>query len=119
MKHGHVKSCNTAALFVGAAGSGKTSSKHVILNEQPPEVRTSTPIAERPVKVMKILTVEGLQWHRLSPADQKEILANIMAYIPAEEGEQATSMTQDSAEASPARSFLKSRLKALMRLRHG
>ena len=112
MKHGHVKSCNTAALFVGAAGSGKTCSKHVIMNEEPPEVRVSTPIAERPVKVMKIRTVEGLQWHRLSPADQKEILANIMALIAAEEGE-------SSDQASPARPSLKARFKALLRLRHG
>ena len=112
MKHGHVKSCNTAALFVGAAGSGKTCSKHVIMNEEPPEVRISTPIAERPVKVMKIRTVEGLQWHRLSPADQKEILANIMALIAAEEGE-------SSDQASPTRPSLKARFKALLRLRHG
>ena len=132
MKHGHVKSCNTAALFVGAAGSGKTCSKHVIMNEEPPEVRVSTPIAERPVKVMKIRTVEGIQWHRLSPADQKEILANIMALIAAEEGEssdqatptteasaQASPTTEASAQASPARSSLKARLKALLRLRHG
>ena len=111
MKHGHVKSCNTAALFVGAAGSGKTCSKHVIMNEEPPEVRVSTPIAERPVKVMKIRTVEGVHWHRLSPADQKEILANIMALIAAE--------GETSAQASPARSSLKTRLKALLRLRHG
>ena len=112
MKHGHVKSCNTAALFVGAAGSGKTCSKHVIMNEEPPEVCVSTPIAERPVKVMKIRTVEGIQWHRLSPADQKEILANIMALIAAEDGE-------SSDQASPARPSLKARLKALLRLRHG
>ena len=121
MKHGHIKSYNTTALFVGAAGSGKTCSKHVIMNEEPPEVRISTPLAERPVKVMKILTVEGVQWHQLSPADQKEILANIMALIPTEgeSSDQASLTTEASAQASPARSSLKARLKALLRLRHG
>ena len=122
MKHGHVNSYNTTALFVGAAGSGKTCSKHVLMNEEPPELRISTPLAERPVKVMKIRTAEGLQWHRLSPADQKEILANIMALIATEEGEtseQATSTTEASAQATSARPSLKARLKAILRLRHG
>ena len=79
MKSGHIRSFNTVALLVGSAGSGKTCSKHVILNEQPPEVRVSTAIAERPVKVVKVLTVNGLEWHRLTPMQQKEILARIMA----------------------------------------
>ena len=79
MKSGHVRSFNTVALLVGSAGSGKTCSKHVILNEQPPEVRVSTAIAERPVKVVKVLTINGLEWHRLTPMQQKEILARIMA----------------------------------------
>ena len=79
MKSGSVRSHNTVALLVGSAGSGKTCSKHVILNEQPPEVRVSTAVAERPVKVMKVLTINGLEWHRLTPMQQKEILARIMA----------------------------------------
>ena len=84
-----MKSRNTAAVFVGAAGSGKTCSKHVLMNENPPEVRVSTPVAERPVKIMKILTIDGLKWHRLSPADQKIILAKFMVNIPAETQETA------------------------------
>jgi len=81
MKEGHVKSHNTVTVFVGAAGTGKTCTKHVLMNENPPEVRVSTPMAERPVKVMKILTIDSLKWHRLSPADQKEILAKFMVNI--------------------------------------
>jgi len=63
MKHGHVKSLVGKMHFMGAAGSGKTSSKHVILNEDPPTLRISTPIAERPVRVIKI-EVDGLKWIR-------------------------------------------------------
>ena len=81
MKEGHVKSHNTVAVFVGAAGTGKTCTKHVLMNENPPEVHVSTPMAERPVKVMKILTNGSLKWHRLSPADQKDILAKFMVNI--------------------------------------
>jgi len=82
-----VKSRNTVTVFVGAAGTGKTCSKHVLMNENPPKVRVSTPMAERPVKVMKILTIDGLKWHQLSPDDQKEILAKFMVNIPAGTGE--------------------------------
>ena len=78
MKHGHVKSRNTTMLFLGAAGSGKTCTKHVLMNELPPKERKSTPIAERPVKVHKMLTDKDFKWHKLSPAEQKEILAGIM-----------------------------------------
>ena len=63
MKEGRVKSHNTVTVFVGAAGTGKTCTKHVLMNENPPEVRVSTPMAERPVKVMKILTIDSLKWH--------------------------------------------------------
>ena len=78
MKHGHVMSRNTTVLFLGAAGSGKTCTKHVLMNELPPKERKSTPIAERPVKVYKLLTDKDFRWHKLSPAEQKEILAGIM-----------------------------------------
>ena len=61
MKHGHVTSLIGKMLFMGAAGSGKTSSKHVILSEDPPTLRISTPLAERPVSVIRI-EVDGLKW---------------------------------------------------------
>jgi len=77
MKHGHVKSLVGKMLFMGAAGSGKTSSKHVILNEDPPTLRISTPIAERPVRVIKI-EVDGLKWKRLRPEEEKCIIVKVM-----------------------------------------
>ena len=78
MKHGYVLSRNTTVLFLGAAGSGKTCSKHVLMNELPPKERHSTPIAERPVKVYKMLTDKDFKWCKLSPEKQKEILTGIM-----------------------------------------
>jgi len=78
MKHGYVLSRNTTVLFLGAAGSGKTCSKHVLMNERPPKSRKSTPIAERPVKVYKMLTDKDLMWHKLSPEKQKEILTGVI-----------------------------------------
>ena len=73
----HVRSLVGKMLFLGAAGSGKTSSKHVILNEDPPTLRTSTPCAERPVRVIRI-EVDGLKWRRLRPEEEKCIIVNVM-----------------------------------------
>jgi len=78
MKHGYVLSRNTTVVFLGAAGSGKTCSKHVLMNEPPPKERKSTPIAERPVKVYKMLTDKDFKWRKLSPEKQKEILTGVM-----------------------------------------
>ena len=77
MKHGHVESLVGKVLFLGAAGSGKTSSKHPILNEPPPTVRISTQCAERPVKIVRI-EVDGLKFKRLQAKEEKIIVAKII-----------------------------------------
>ena len=77
MKHGHISSLVGKVLFLGAAGSGKTSSKHIILNETPPTHRVSTPCVERPVKIVRI-EVDGLKLRRLRAKEEKIIVARIM-----------------------------------------
>ena len=77
MQHGYVSSLVGKVLFLGAAGSGKTSSKHIILNEAPPTLRISTPCAERPVKIVRI-EVDGLKLRRLQAKEEKTIVAKIM-----------------------------------------
>jgi len=77
MKHGYVSSLVGKVLFLGAAGSGKTSSKHIILNEAPPTHRISTPCVERPVKIVRI-EVDGLKLRRLRAKEEKIIVAKIM-----------------------------------------
>ena len=64
MKNGFIESVIGKLLTIGAAGAGKTSSKHVILDEDPPTVRKSTPCALRPVKLIRV-TTEGEKWRRL------------------------------------------------------
>ena len=64
MRHGSVQSCITKVLVTGTAGSGKTCSKHVIIDEPPPPVRKSTPCAERPIRVATI-GVRGMKWVRI------------------------------------------------------
>ncbi len=45
MKAGFVRVSTTNILFFGMAGTGKTSTKHLLLGLPPPEDRNSTPLA--------------------------------------------------------------------------
>ena len=54
MKHGHIRSLMWKLLLYGAAGSGKSSVKEMILGNPPPVNRTSTPLAMRPTTVYRI-----------------------------------------------------------------
>ena len=74
MRHGHVNSCITKVLVTGTAGSGKTCSKHVIIDEPPPRVRKSTPCAERPIRVASV-GVRGKRWVRIGPKRLMNYLA--------------------------------------------
>ena len=76
MKHGYVNSRETKILICGAAGSGKTCFRHLLLGDSPPEARTSTPLAVRPVAVHCIDTTA--QWKTLSVKERKEILVKAM-----------------------------------------
>ena len=51
MKAGSVSVNMTNALILGEAGVGKTSTKCILFNKPPPQVRTSTPLAEAPVQI--------------------------------------------------------------------
>ena len=74
MKNGFIESVIGKLLTIGAAGAGKTSSKHVILDEDPPTVRKSTPCALRPVKLIRV-TTEGEKWRRLDIKDLQNTIA--------------------------------------------
>ena len=74
MKNGYIESVIGKLLTIGAAGSGKTSSKHVILDEDPPQVRKSTPCALRPVQLIRVST-EGEKWRRLDLNDLQNTIA--------------------------------------------
>ena len=54
MKHGHIRSWMWKLLLYGAAGSGKSSVKEMILGNPPPVNRTSTPLAMRPTTIYRI-----------------------------------------------------------------
>ena len=59
MAHGYVKSRDIKALILGAAGTGKSHTIALIMDEDPPAVRRSTPCATRPVRAVSRTTAEA------------------------------------------------------------
>ena len=53
MKDGYVEARDIKALIFGAASTGKSHTIALIMDEEPPSVRRSTPCATRPVRVTR------------------------------------------------------------------
>ena len=51
MEKGHVKVRINSVLLFGMAGTGKTCTRNLILGKRPPDVRSSTPVAESPKQI--------------------------------------------------------------------
>ena len=59
----------------GAAESGKTCTKHIVLDEEPPQEYTTTPLAVRPVTVYRIDITNPSQWKKLSRKERDLVIA--------------------------------------------
>ena len=57
MKKGYAECSTIRCLIHGSAGVGKTHVKHLLLKMPPPELRTSTGIADNPVRVVTVSAV--------------------------------------------------------------
>ena len=70
MEKGYVISRFTVCLFIGAAGSGKSHTKNLVLQEPPPPIRCSTPLLELPIRAISVIraTVSGMTavWRRIT-----------------------------------------------------
>ena len=98
MQHGYVECCVTKVLVTGTAGSGKTCSKHVIIDENPPHVRKSTPCAERPIRVASV-GVRDKKWGRIG---LKQLINYLAAAIKLRRALEARNsrVTHEDAESS-------------------
>ena len=72
MKHGHIKAWLCKLLMYGAAGSGKTTSKEIIIGNKPPKDRVSTPLAMRPTTVYRV-NLEGKEWAKLTTLEERKL----------------------------------------------
>ena len=75
MTHGYVEARDIKALIFGAAGTGKTHTIALLMDEEPPIVRRSTPCATRPVRVDKI-EEQGGKWVRVTRDQLSQTVAD-------------------------------------------
>ncbi|XP_064387667.1 uncharacterized protein LOC135335908 isoform X2 [Halichondria panicea] len=92
MKFGFVRLNTTNILFFGMAGTGKTSTKHLLLGLPPPEDQNSTPLATTAEKIRQIRDTTKLKmeaqedpsrtWKPVTSDDLQRIVADaIKSYV--------------------------------------
>ena len=81
MTHGYVEARDIKALIFGAAGTGKTHTIALLMDEEPPTIRRSTPCATRPVRVDK-LEEEGGKWVRVTRDQLSQTIADTSTMHP-------------------------------------
>ena len=96
MKAGFVRVNTTNILFFGMAGTGKTSTKHLLLGQPPPVDRNSTPLASTAERIRQIRDTTKLRteaqedpsrtWKPVTGDDLQRIVADaIKSHVTSEE----------------------------------
>ena len=81
MTHGYVEARDIKALIFGAAGTGKTHTIALLMDEEPPTKRRSTPCATRPIRVDKIKE-QGGKWVRVTRDQLSQTIADTSTMLP-------------------------------------
>ena len=98
MTHGYVEARDIKALIFGAAGTGKTHTIALLMDEEPPTVRRSTPCATRPVRVDKI-EEQGGKWVRVTRDQLSQTVADTSTMLP-----QKPAITKKATSSAPSSS---------------
>ena len=102
MTHGYVEARDIKALIFGAAGTGKTHTIALLMDEEPSVIRRSTPCATRPVRVDK-LEEEGGKWVRVTHDQLSQTIADTSTMLPQKPStaKEATSSAPSSSARTP------------------
>ena len=78
MTHGYVEARDIKALIFGAAGTGKSHTIALLIDEEPPTVRRSTPCATKPIRVVSTTKIEeeGGKWVRVTRDQLSQTIAD-------------------------------------------
>ena len=98
MTHGYVEAKDIKVLIFGAAGTGKTHTIALLMDEEPPMKRCSTPCATRPIRVDKI-EEEGGKWVRVTRDQLSQTIADTSTMHP-----QKPSITRKAMSTAPSSS---------------
>ena len=85
MAHGYVEVRDIKALILGAAGTGKSHTIALIMDEDPPAVRCSTPCATRPVRVVsrtRAETTKDNKFVRVTHDQLAQTIADTATMLP-------------------------------------
>ena len=113
MTHGYVEARDIKALIFGAAGTGKTHTIALLMDEEPSVIRRSTPCATRPVRVDK-LEKEGGKWVRVTHDQLSQTIADtstVLTQKPSTARKGMSSAPSCSARTSAGTSKLKTAVK--------
>ena len=76
LKDGSVSAYLIKIVIVGAAGVGKTHLLHLLFNEEPPKVRRSTPLMERPVQTILTALKDSTAFKKITDEELYELLGH-------------------------------------------
>ena len=99
MKHGHIKAAISKLLMYGAAGSGKTSTKEMVVGNPPPAERTSTLLAERPTSICRI-NLQGDDFTTISSLQERRAFLARALIIAKRESKQSSQSKEVSESAN-------------------
>ena len=78
MHYGFITTFIVKLLLFGIAGSGKTSVTAIMMGDDPPQVRISTPLMIRPVQVITIFIDQLMEWKRKTAEEVLRIIAKVI-----------------------------------------
>ena len=107
LKRGYIESRSIVSILSGAAGSGKTHVKYLLLKKKPPVIRISTSLLESPVRAVSLARIdaEDDDWHELGDDEQCRIIAAAMSAgaLPTEAAPESTSHDMGEAQQPQSR----------------
>ena len=106
MKDGYVEARDIKALIFGAAGTGKSHTIALIMDEEPPSVRCSTPCATRPVRAVSRTRAEkrGEKWVKVTREELLQTIADTATMLPSKPSPSRNTKTSSTTSTAPGSS---------------
>ena len=103
MTHGYVEARDIKTLILGAAGTGKSHTIALIMDENPPAIRRSTPCATRPVRAVSRTRAEkrGNKFVRVTHDQLAQTIADTSTMLPSKPSPAVNAKTPAGSSSPP------------------